>query len=129
MAPAPLVLVVDDEPLLLQVCTRALEAGGYRVLTADSAVAALDILSTLATWPDLLLSDVRMVPIDGLSLVKLVRQAYPGVPALLMSGYTPDVASLPAPLVAKPFHPDVLLAAVHQALRTASPSQPESARQ
>lgn len=103
-------LTVDDEPVLLQVVARMLEGAGFQVATAASAIEALDRLAGLR--PDLLLTDVRMDPVDGASLARLVRHAYPGLPVLFMSGYAPDLDALPGPFLAKPFRPDQLVAAV-----------------
>jgi two-component system, cell cycle sensor histidine kinase and response regulator CckA len=112
----PVVLVVDDEPLLLRLVTRMLEeAGHYRVIAATSALEALDLLAQLHPIPSLLLTDVRMTPVDGPSLAKLVRQAYPTLPFLFMSGFSPDL-QLPGPFVRKPFTSEALLERIEQVL-------------
>ena len=110
-------LVVDDEPLLLHIVTRMLEEAGYRAITTGTAIGALDLLSRLERAPDLVLTDVRMDPVDGPSLARLVRHAHPGLPVLFMSGYAPDPGTLPGPLLEKPFTPAQLLQAVAR-LRT-----------
>ena len=105
-------LAVDDEPLLLQVVARMLEGAGYQVATAASALEALDRLDGMRPGPDLLLTDVRMDPVDGASLARLVRHVHPGLPVLFMSGYAPDLDGLPGPFLAKPFGVEQLVAAV-----------------
>lgn len=107
---------MDDEPLLLHLVTRMLEDGGYAVITSSTAIEALDRLSSLGRRPDLLLTDVRMDPVDGASLARLARHAYPGLPVLLMSGYIPDAETLPGPFLTKPFTYEQLLSAVESLL-------------
>ena len=113
--PAPLVLAVDDEPLLLRMVARMLEDEGYRVLTAGSALEALDVLAAADTAPDVVLTDVRMNPIDGVSLAILVRHAYPGRSIVLMSGY-PGSGELAERLLRKPFTVEQLVAAITDAV-------------
>ncbi|MBI2461068.1 MAG: response regulator [Candidatus Rokubacteria bacterium] len=66
---APVVLVVEDEPVVREVLAEQLGELGYRVLTAASAEAALEVLD--GTTPDLVLTDVHM---GGLSGVQLCRR-------------------------------------------------------
>ena len=114
----PLVLVVDDEPLVLQLVSRMLDAAGFRVVTAATAIDALDLLGTLHPGPNLVLTDVRMDPVDGASLARLVRHARPGLPVLFMSGYAPDLEALPGPFLPKPFTTEQLVGAVRDLTST-----------
>jgi CheY-like chemotaxis protein len=117
LEPAPLVLAVDDEPLLLRVLSRMLEGAGYRVLTAASAMEALDLLVSSQPAPDLVVSDVRMDPVDGGSLAILIRHLWPEVPVMLMSGYAGSV-DFAGPFLSKPFTAEQLLAAVEALVRS-----------
>jgi CheY-like chemotaxis protein len=65
------VLAVDDTPLNLKVISKLLVSKGYDVTTATSAEEALETLITLK--PELLLVDLRLPKMDGLSLVRIVR--------------------------------------------------------
>ena len=111
---SPPVLVVDDEPLVLQLMVRALKDAGYSVHTAVGALEALDLLGRLPAPPLMMVTDIRMDPIDGAGLAKVVRQQCPGLPVLFVSGFGPgdQYGNLPGPLLKKPFHPDQLVDAV-----------------
>lgn len=79
------ILVVDDEPGLLNVTQTILTSQGYQVLCAESAEQALTMLETEQI--DLLLSDVIMPNMDGYQLARKVRKCYPKVKIQLMSGF------------------------------------------
>ncbi len=128
-APAPLppaqpLLLVEDEAPLRRLAERALARAGYAVLAAEDAEAALDLVAAGAT-PAALVSDVSMPGMDGLALARALRQRWPGLPVLLLSGYAAstigcDLESEAIRFVAKPYAPADLLAAVGQALAAAS---------
>jgi CheY-like chemotaxis protein len=65
------VLIVEDNPLNLELARDILEANGYTVLTAVSAAACTDVLAE--HWPDLILMDVQLPGKDGLTLVRELR--------------------------------------------------------
>jgi putative two-component system response regulator len=65
------ILVVDDDPELRQVLEESLTALGYRVSTAESGEAALDMISHRE--PDLVLSDVHMTPVNGIELCRALK--------------------------------------------------------
>jgi two-component system cell cycle sensor histidine kinase/response regulator CckA len=104
-------LVVEDEAPVRLVLARALTRAGWRVLGAETAESALEMLASLGDFPEsqlsVVVSDVVMPGMDGPALVRAVRQIYPGVPAILVSGYaepvlrqdlaSADIAFLPKP--------------------------------
>jgi two-component system, cell cycle sensor histidine kinase and response regulator CckA len=114
------VLLVEDEAMVRAVAERALARQGYQVLTADNGEAALEVLETSGR-PDLLISDVVMPSMDGPTMVRHVRERYPDLPVLFMSGYAEEqlrksidldrVAFLP-----KPFSVQQLAEATRDAL-------------
>jgi signal transduction histidine kinase len=115
------VLVVDDEPEIAALTRRMLAGAGYEATVAADAREALALVAAGARF-DLLLSDVVMPggP-DGASLLRTLRARDPGLAAVLMSGYAPDVAALQAAgagFLGKPFTRRALLDAVQQALAT-----------
>lgn len=65
------ILVVDDDPLIVETLSRVLEHDGYRVRTACDGIRALDLMSE--SRPDLVLTDVRMPAMDGVALVLAMR--------------------------------------------------------
>ncbi|MGN6374652.1 MAG: response regulator [Sphingomonas sp.] len=114
------VLLVEDEDMVRAVAERALTRQGYSVMTAENGEAALELLEN-AGRPDLLISDVVMPTMDGPTMVAHVRQRYPDLPILFMSGYAEEqlrrsididnVAFLP-----KPFSVQQLAEAARDAL-------------
>jgi DNA-binding response OmpR family regulator len=91
------VLVIDDDDDFRSLVTDSLRAAGYDVIeAADGRVALLQFEPLaergLARLPDIIVSDVRMPWIDGMDLVRLLREAGWSVPVVLMSGFA-DVAT------------------------------------
>ena len=87
MRPKKTILCVDDNEQILSVRTFLLETRGYRVLTADNAQQALELIE--GTQPgaiDLLLCDLIMPQMDGNELVRRAKQLHPGLPSTIVSG-------------------------------------------
>jgi two-component system nitrogen regulation response regulator NtrX len=78
------ILVVDDEPSVLDLCDRYLTREGYTVCTASSAAQARQQLAERAF--DLLIVDVYLPDEGGVSLLKYVRQQQPDLPTMLITG-------------------------------------------
>jgi PAS domain S-box-containing protein len=115
------VLVVEDEAVLRSLAGRILEAAGYRVLYAPNGAAAIGFLETHTGEVDLILSDVVMPRLTGHELAATVRQRWPGLPVLLMSGHVGVIRNQGAteegfPIISKPFTPHGLEAAVREVL-------------
>jgi len=83
------VLIVDDEPGVLDVCSRTLRRHGFQVTTASNAQTARILLQAGAV--DLLITDIRMPHESGLSLLHTVHEIAPDLPLMIMTGY-PDNA-------------------------------------
>jgi len=79
-------LYVDDEAHLLAAVRRAMRHSGYRVLVAGSADEAFEILAT--TEVGVLLCDQRMRGMSGTEFLSRVKQMYPNVVRMVLSGYT-----------------------------------------
>ena len=109
------ILVVDDEPTVRQLATRALEREGYRVIQATDGLEALGLFTHDARI-DLLVTDVRMPHTDGIILAAALRRRYPSVPVLFMSGYPRGTEPAPEPFLAKPFEMRVLCDCVRDLL-------------
>jgi|PlaIllAssembly_1097288.scaffolds.fasta_scaffold415165_2 DNA-binding NtrC family response regulator len=116
------VLVVDDEPIVLKSCRMVLEAEGFEVMMAGSVQEALAAIEAHA--PGLLLVDVKMPVLDGMYLMRQVREKRPGMPIIVMSGYSTrdtirEALELgAATFIAKPFTPDELTDTVRSVLKT-----------
>lgn len=112
------VLVVDDEPVVVQVTAALLVAHGFRVHTAAGGEAALAWLNRLENACDLLLTDVTMPGMSGLDLVREARRLRPALPVLVATGHggleAGRAAELRAPfrVLAKPIDVVVLVATV-----------------
>ena len=82
------VLLVDDEPLIRKLISGYLLAAGYVVKTA---VDGLDALGKLrAGLPDLIISDLNMPRMSGMELLHIVRNRFPQIPVIVISGKAPD---------------------------------------
>lgn len=110
------VLVVDDEGIVLESCKRVLGEDEFQVTTARSAGEAMEALGKEAF--SLVLMDIKMPGRDGISLMREMKERYPKIPVIVMSGYaTPETVHEvsrmnAATFIAKPFTPDELLSAV-----------------
>ncbi len=80
------ILIVDDEPALLDLTCEILSQNGYQVHSAENARQALEILKKESI--DLLLSDIIIPEMDGYELAAIVRKKYPGIKIQLASGYS-----------------------------------------
>lgn len=114
------ILVVDDEPLVLETCMRALTGAGYQVYGAAGGREALAWLEQ--EHYDLLLLDIKMPDVDGLTVLQQAREFDPDATAVIITGYgTMEIAigALRAgakDFLQKPFVPTELLAVVSQGL-------------
>ncbi|HUF50197.1 MAG TPA: sigma-54 dependent transcriptional regulator [Longimicrobiales bacterium] len=79
------ILIVDDDDRVLTSLARTLRGDGYSVHTARSAEQALGDLTRVR--PDLVLTDVRMTGMDGIELLRLLRERVPALPVVLMTAY------------------------------------------
>ena len=83
------ILLVEDEDMVRAVAERALTRQGYTVRTAENGEVALELLRG-GEVPDLLISDVVMPTMDGPTMARHVRQKFPAIPILFMSGYAEE---------------------------------------
>ena len=78
------ILMIDDEPLLLEVLTAFLEDNGFTVLQATDGPTGLELIRR--EQPDLVLCDLRLPGMDGLQVLAAVTRDYPDLPILVVSG-------------------------------------------
>jgi two-component system cell cycle sensor histidine kinase/response regulator CckA len=120
------ILVVDDEPAMRMLIELVLNAKGWTVRTADGAGEALAAIGDGAKPPVLVICDVLMPGIDGLELVRRMRDRVSGLNVLFISGRLTEASLWPSDLrdqrfLQKPFDDRQLLAAVHDALGDRGP--------
>ena len=114
-------LFVDDEPSILSSLRRLFRPQGYRILTAEGGAAALELLAKEKV--DLVISDMRMPEMDGAAFLERVRERWPGVLRILLTGYA-DVASTIAAInrgeiyryISKPWDDNAIVLTVRDAL-------------
>jgi len=87
------ILMVDDEALIRDVLAEALGECGFEVLTAASGEAALALLDA-DERVDLLVSDLSMPGMDGVTLIRMAQIGRPGLPAILLTGFAGDTTAL-----------------------------------
>ena len=117
------VLVVDDAGVVRRLSFRVLSEAGFRVFEAASAAEALEVIAMLHGRVDLVLVDVIMPEVNGVDLVRLIREEWDGPNILFMSAYPAEVLAreglkdLRVQFLAKPFTRDELLSAAYRALQ------------
>ena len=115
------ILVVDDEPAILRFLRASLESQGYIVVTAANARTALDLVRQHTA--DLVVLDLGLPDIDGLDVVKQIREAGETLPVIILSSRENESAKVTAldlgadDYVTKPFGIDELLARIRMAER------------
>jgi DNA-binding NtrC family response regulator len=83
--PERVILIVDDEEGLREGLGKLLEDEGYVVLCAETGEEALDVLQQSRT--DLVLTDMRMPGMDGIELLKKIRERYGDLGVIILTGY------------------------------------------
>ncbi len=82
------VLLVDDEPFLIEALAEYLmefDREKYTILTATSGSEAIETLSCTEIW--IVISDIYMIEISGMQLLKLIKEKYPNISVVLMTAY------------------------------------------
>jgi len=81
----PKILIVEDEPNLLELYKREMEDEGYEVLTAMDGETALDLVKK--QLPDLVILDIKIKKMDGLKVLEEIKQFNKDIPVILNSAY------------------------------------------
>ena len=115
------ILLVDDDPDILQLVAMRLAAAGYQVQAVDSGERALAAFA--ASRPQLVITDLKMGAIDGMALFQEIHKKAPTLPVIILTahGTIPDAVSATKRgvfgFLPKPFDGKLLLEQVEQALR------------
>ncbi len=117
----PTLLIVDDEPDMLQLLKRSLEPELHcEVHTADSGESALHLLANIGV--DLVLADIKMPGMDGLALLEVIRRNHPGLTVVMMTAYGHIDMAVEAiragayDFITKPFEHETLVLRLEKAL-------------
>lgn len=114
------ILVVDDEQIVLDSIAKHLRKEPYEVIGVLTAQEGLDLIRSDDI--DIVLTDLMMPEIDGLELMKMVKDDHPSMPVVMITGYATINTALQATqlgafdYIAKPFSKKELLAVVHRAV-------------
>lgn len=114
-------LIAEDEPSVRNLVASALRHDGYRLLLASSAEEALTKADAHDGPIDLLLTDAMMPGKSGVELAALMTTRRPGIPVIIMSGYTEETLDVPGlkepiTLLQKPFTPRELRRRIREVL-------------
>src|SRR5215471_1308702 len=120
----PYILIIDDDTALLQALPQALyiRMDGVKVDTCDSAQAALERIREHDY--DAIISDIKMPGMDGLALLKIIKEMRPDTPTLLIAGHGEENLAIQAlrggayDFIQKPLERDYLTASLERAIHT-----------
>jgi excisionase family DNA binding protein len=122
----PRILIVDDEQTVRDLVAKTLSMADYDVDTAPDGPSALDRLNT--TEYDLLITDLKMPGMDGLSVIREVRRRSAELPIVIITGYSTEASAIEAinlgvsGYLTKPFRLPRVLAVAARALGEPAPS-------
>jgi two-component system, response regulator PdtaR len=122
--PAPVILIVEDDPLLRMLAVEFVEEAGFEMLEAgdaDQAIAILESHSEIAV----LFTDINMPgSMDGLELALMVSNRWPAIAILIASGHVRlPLADLPpnGRFLGKPYRAEAIIAELHSLVGRAAP--------
>ncbi|MBA3260605.1 MAG: response regulator [Gemmatimonadales bacterium] len=119
MRRAARILVVDDEPAIRALVTRALQSAKYEVISMNDGAAGLDPATTAEMPFDLIVTNNHMPHMSGAEMIAELRRHFPGQSILHLDDLSlPQSPALPAdiPNLYKPFSVDLLLSEVERLL-------------
>jgi len=114
------ILIVDDEARILMLLQSLLRANKYEVLTAKSGEDALNLLRNDDSF-DIVITDLRMSPMDGMALSHEIQKIHPSIPIILLTAYASVETAIEAmksgafDYMTKPFKVDEMIATLKRA--------------
>ena len=110
-------LIVDDEPNLLDLVRRYLSRLGYEVETCGNAEDALALFQATPDRFAMAITDLSLPSLNGEELIERMRQLRPGLPAIITSGYPYQPRAAGILFLQKPFLPQMLMDMVEKSLK------------
>src|SRR5262249_16238340 len=117
--------VVDDEPVFRSAVSTILRRAGFHIIEAQDGLEACEIVRAIGTSIELLLTDLQMPRMDGLSLIESVRELHPEIPVLLMTGSQLENGPGSYAVLNKPISREALLRAVRSAIVPVGTERPK----
>ncbi len=111
-----MLLIVDDEPKLLDLLGRYLGRLGYEVETCGDAPDALALFQAEPDRFSMVITDLSLPAFDGEELIERMRQIRAGLPAIITSGYPYQPRGSGIGFLQKPFLPQMLVEAIEKVL-------------
>lgn len=115
------ILIVDDDPYVLESVSRLLIESSYHTISCSNGEEA--VAQALKNEVDLILTDIKMPGISGIQLLDKIHAIYPKMPVILMTGYAELEIAIDAikrgafDFIIKPYNPDYLLHTIVKAAR------------
>jgi CheY-like chemotaxis protein len=119
------ILVVDDEPFFRSTVNTILRKAGFHPIEARDGLEAYEIVRAIGASIELLLTDVQMPRMGGLSLIDGVRELHPKMQVLLMTGSRLENLPRSYAVLNKPIGREALLQAVRSAIAAAGTGKPK----
>lgn len=125
MVDKPKILIVDDEPLNIDLLEQELEDLGYNTVSANSAKEALNKIDEYGSahdFPGVVLTDIKMPEMDGLELMRQLRETDPELPIILITAFGDIPMAVQAmhdgayDFIGKPFEPEQLRETLRRAV-------------
>ena len=104
------ILIIDDEEVVLDSCTRILKSGAYKIATATNGRLGLDLVKDFQ--PDLIYVDLKMPGISGIEVIQKIRETDPTIVVIVITGFATVSSAVEAmkngayDFLPKPFTPD-----------------------
>jgi two-component system sensor histidine kinase/response regulator len=104
------ILIIDDEEVILDSCTRILKNGAYKIATASNGLSGLDLVKEFQ--PDLIFVDLKMPGISGIEVIEKIRESDPTIVVIVITGFATVSSAVEAmkngayDFLPKPFTPD-----------------------
>lgn len=104
------ILIIDDEEVILDSCTRILRGGAYKIATATNGLLGLDLVKEFQ--PDLIYVDLKMPGISGIEVIEKIRDTDPTIVVIVITGFATVSSAVEAmkngayDFLPKPFTPD-----------------------